>query len=223
MAAAASGCRSSPGARAQVSYDCWVERMEDDWRTAVDGPCHQQFVAALAQLEGPGAGCPAGRPARPPHPGRSANTASISSFDKSAILPEAQQILQQVATQAKQGNIKILLVGKADRSGSDPYNLALVASSRRCGAGGAVEEWRGPRQHRGTSVGSASANRRSRRPTAWREPRKTAWLRSRCSDDLRWQERRHLPSPAVPFFCLPARPMPRKNSSCQFIASGLRG
>jgi len=113
-------------ARAQVSYDCWVERMEDTWWTAADGPCRKQFLDALALLEGQ-AQAPA-QPVTGPGPAREFRV--YFEFDRSELLPEAQQILQQVASLAKeQGNLKVVLVGKADRAGSDNYNLAL--SKRR--------------------------------------------------------------------------------------------
>ena len=109
-------------ARAQVSYDCWVERMEDDWKTAIEGPCRKQFLDAMARLSGT-AQAPA-EPAAAPGPGREFRV--YFEFDKSELLPEAQQILQQVATLAKQQPaLKVMLVGKADRAGSDGYNMAL--------------------------------------------------------------------------------------------------
>jgi len=113
-------------ARAQVSYDCWVERMEDDWKTAKDGPCHKQFLDALAQLEGkPQA---AAQPAAAPGPGREFRV--YFEFDRAELLPEAQQILHQVAALAKQeSGVRVMLVGKADRAGSDGYNMRL--SKRR--------------------------------------------------------------------------------------------
>jgi OmpA-OmpF porin, OOP family len=118
-------------ARAQVSYDCWVERMEDDWQNAVKGPCRQQFFDALARLEGRAETPPAARPAATPMPGREYRV--YFEFDRAEILPEAQQILLQIAALAKQSpDLKILLVGKADRSGGDAYNLQL--SRRRADA-----------------------------------------------------------------------------------------
>ncbi len=109
-------------ARAQVSYDCWVERMEDDWQTALDGACHKQFLAALAQLEG--ALQPAAQPAAAPEPSREYRV--YFEFDRSALLPEAQEILQGVRALAKQEpGLHVVLVGKADRTGSDGYNMRL--------------------------------------------------------------------------------------------------
>ena len=113
-------------ARAQVSYDCWVERMEDDWKSAVDGACHKQFLAALAQLEGQAQ--PAARPAAGPGPGREYRV--YFEFDKSELLPEAEKILQDAAAVAKQDpKLHVQLVGKADRAGTDAYNIGL--SKRR--------------------------------------------------------------------------------------------
>jgi OOP family OmpA-OmpF porin len=105
-------------ATAQVAYDCWVERMEDDWKTAIDGPCHKQFLDAMAQLEGA------------PPPAQAREFRVYFEFDRSELLPEARQVLQQVVTVAKQDpNAHIVLVGKADLAGSDSYNMAL--SKRR--------------------------------------------------------------------------------------------
>ena len=109
-------------ARAQVSYDCWVERMEDDWRSAADGPCHKQFLTVLAQLEGHLQ--PAAQPAVAPEPSREYRV--YFEFDRAGLLPEAQQILQGVTALAKQEpGLHVVLVGKADRTGSDSYNMRL--------------------------------------------------------------------------------------------------
>jgi OOP family OmpA-OmpF porin len=119
-------------ARAQVSYDCWVERMEDDWKTAIDGPCHKEFLAAMNQLEAKPA-------AQPPAPAQPAPTAAMHEyrvyfeFSKATLMPEARQIIKRVADVAKNdNNLKIVLVGKADRAGPSSYNLKL--SQRRADA-----------------------------------------------------------------------------------------
>jgi OOP family OmpA-OmpF porin len=112
-------------ARAQVSYDCWVERMEDDWRAAADGPCHRQFLAALGQLENRQAATP------PPTPQRAYQV--YFNFDRADLVPDAQLLVQQIAEQAKQeGTTRIVPVGKADLAGTDAYNMDL--SRRRAEA-----------------------------------------------------------------------------------------
>jgi OmpA-OmpF porin, OOP family len=122
-------------ARAQVSYDCWVERMEFDWHAAYDGPCHKQFVAALNQLENRHAEAvtePAAQPvlepsagaAGPPEAGREYRV--YFNFNKYDLLPDGQRLVSEVATQAKQDvNTHITMVGKADLAGSNEYNIAL--------------------------------------------------------------------------------------------------
>lgn len=108
-------------ARAQERYDCWVERMEDDWRTAINGPCHSEFVAALNQLEG--AVQPAAAPAVPPTAAHQYNV--YFDWDKSVLTADAHKIIDQVASQVKSSNSRVALTGKADLSGSDAYNLKL--------------------------------------------------------------------------------------------------
>jgi outer membrane protein OmpA-like peptidoglycan-associated protein len=54
-------------------------------------------------------------------------------WNQSTLTPEGQQVVDQLANQARQSpGAQIGLVGKADRSGSDPYNMAL--SQRRAEA-----------------------------------------------------------------------------------------
>jgi len=115
-------------ARAQERYDCWVERMEDDWRTAINGPCHAEFVAALNELEGHVA--PAAAPAVAPTATRQFNV--YFDWDKSVLTPDARQIVDKVAAQVKSDNSHVAIVGKADLSGTDKYNMGL--SHRRADA-----------------------------------------------------------------------------------------
>jgi OmpA-OmpF porin, OOP family len=108
-------------ARAQVSYDCWVNSMEDDWQVGANGVCRKQFETAMNQLENRSAAA------------TSREFRVYFDFDQAQLGPGAQQILQQIAQQAKQDpNLHVVLVGKADRTGTDAYNLAL--SQRRADA-----------------------------------------------------------------------------------------
>jgi OmpA-OmpF porin, OOP family len=118
----------APGvaARAQVSYDCWVNSMEDNWQVGANGVCKQQFDTAMNQLENRRAAV-----TQPPATAREFRV--YFDFDQAQLGPGAQQILQQIAQQAKQDpNLRVVLVGKADRTGTDAYNLAL--SQRRADA-----------------------------------------------------------------------------------------
>jgi OmpA-OmpF porin, OOP family len=107
-------------ARAQSRYDCWVWEMERDWKTGSNGTCRAEFLTALDEME---------------NPPRSGATVPLEynvyfEFDKSNLTPEARQIVDRVADTAQRDSAaKISLVGKADRAGTDPYNMKL--SERR--------------------------------------------------------------------------------------------
>jgi OOP family OmpA-OmpF porin len=119
-------------ARAQVSYDCWVEHMEVDWWQAMNGSCHDQFVAALDKLENKTAKAVVQAPAaEPAASGTSTRQFRVFfDFDKAALTPSSQAILQDVAARAKDAPAsKFVLIGRADKTGSDGYNMAL--SQRR--------------------------------------------------------------------------------------------
>lgn len=141
---------SALAARTQSRYDCWVEQMEDDWKKAVDGPCHTEFTASLDELEKtlhPKVATsvqseikpvvvkqavvepPAAPEANPPLARRQYRI--YFDFNESSLTPQARQILQRIA-QEKDGTAQIELVGKADRTGSDDYNMKL--SQRRAQA-----------------------------------------------------------------------------------------
>jgi len=117
-------------ARAQERYDCWVERMEDDWQNAIKGPCYTDFVAALGELERSVRGQAAQPAAPPPAPSRQFNV--YFDFDKSTLTEDGRKIVDQAGSQVKRDGSRVAIAGKADLSGSDSYNLAL--SRRRADA-----------------------------------------------------------------------------------------
>ncbi|MGH7014450.1 MAG: OmpA family protein [Stellaceae bacterium] len=99
-------------ARVQVDFDCWVVHMEKSWWTAMTGPCHNEFFFGLAQFEG--------------KPVAAHEFRVYFNFNKYNLTPEALKILQQVSAQAKADpKMRIMLVGHADRAGSDAYNMGL--------------------------------------------------------------------------------------------------
>jgi OmpA-OmpF porin, OOP family len=105
-------------ARAQVAYDCWLERTEDDWAKEFDGQCHRDFVTTITALEQALNGKAAAAPG--------AHEYNVYfEFDRANLTPEGRQVVDTVAQAAKGRNDTIRLVGKADLTGTDPYNLAL--------------------------------------------------------------------------------------------------
>lgn len=113
-------------ARAQAKFDCWVERMEDDWQSAKDGPCYRDYMAAMAEL--------LGSPPPAPQPVAGQRQYNVYfEFNEATLTPEARQIIAQVAADAKANvSATVSLVGKADLTGSDNYNIEL--SKRRADA-----------------------------------------------------------------------------------------
>jgi OOP family OmpA-OmpF porin len=116
-------------ARAQSRYDCWLEQQEENWQIDDISACRAQFLQAMSDLEArPVAQAPA-QPAQPPA-GAGREYRVYFDFDRSNLTPEARQIVDQVAAEARRGaSSRIELVGKADRSGTDRYNQGL--SERR--------------------------------------------------------------------------------------------
>ncbi len=106
-------------ARAQVAYDCWLERTEDDWAKEFDGQCHKDYIVTVTALERALGGQAAAAPG--------AHQYNVYfEFDRSTLTPEGRQVIDTVAQTAKgEPNAQIRLVGKADLSGTDPYNMAL--------------------------------------------------------------------------------------------------
>lgn len=123
-------------AKAQARYDCWTERMEDDWQKGQNGPCHNDFMAAMDQLEGKSA-APAPAVTAPPTPAAPRPPVNLINvyfdFNQSGLSLEGKQIVQQLANQLKANpSAAITVTGKTDLSGSGDYNLAL--SKRRAEA-----------------------------------------------------------------------------------------
>ena len=96
-------------AHAQVLFDCWIEHTEWQIAYGFNGRCHAELINILG-------GAP-----------MASTTANVYfEFDKYNLTPQAVQIVQQVATTVKgEPNTHVLLVGKADRSGTDAYNMGL--------------------------------------------------------------------------------------------------
>lgn len=113
------GRRVAPAdaATAQVSFDCWLERVEAG-DAAGAAKCKAAFEDAIGKVEralGPGA----------------ANVYIVFfAWDRSDVTPVAQEILKQVAEDYRAGRrARIALAGHADRSGPEAYNQGL--SERR--------------------------------------------------------------------------------------------
>lgn len=117
-------------ARAQTSYDCWVEQASEDLQPADINACKQAFMDAIAKVEAalveevP----PAPEVAVPPE-----TYLVFFDLDKADVTPEGMSIVESAAADANQTPFKrIMAFGHADTSGTDSYNRDL--SQRRADA-----------------------------------------------------------------------------------------
>jgi OmpA-OmpF porin, OOP family len=96
----------------QARYDCWVERTEASYTQNLRGDCRRQFGSLISDLE---------VLLHPPGPFN-----AYFPYNGKALGPEAQQVVNQAAHGIPQdGTARVKLIGWADRSGTDGYNMKL--------------------------------------------------------------------------------------------------
>lgn len=114
-------------ARAQTMFDCWMEQQEENFQPTHIKACKDGFMAALAKIETPAAAVP------PPPMTVPDRYLVFFDWDKADLTADARKVLAQVAENVKKGKVaRINVVGHADRSGPDDYNMRL--SLRRAAA-----------------------------------------------------------------------------------------
>jgi OmpA-OmpF porin, OOP family len=115
---------------AQAKYDCWVEQQEEGHQPTHIAACREDFLAALANLEG------AMQVAEPAPQTRLvmgeelARTILYFDFDKADITQNAQTQIDGFVEEMKGRGLQdvaIVLEGHADRAGPDEYNDQLSA------------------------------------------------------------------------------------------------
>jgi OOP family OmpA-OmpF porin len=100
-------------ARTQALYDCWLERSEHEGAKEFKGQCNQGFVRDFTDLN---------VLLNPP----SVRSAYFD-YNSATLTPEGQQQVKQAAALIKDGTARLTIIGKADRSGSNDYNMKLSA------------------------------------------------------------------------------------------------
>ncbi len=104
-------------AHSQVTYDCWVERTEMNYRAEWHGQCYREFMTHLADLE------VALRP----------QFQVYFDYNSSKLNAAAQKVVSDAAAGLPaEGTWHFELIGHADKSGTNPYNMKL--SQRRAQA-----------------------------------------------------------------------------------------
>lgn len=136
-----SGRTNAPAdaARAQASYDCWLEQSSEDLQPEDINACRDSFLAAIVKVEAAASVEVATPPPPPAPPPPAAGTVLLTlegthfDFDKSTLRPDAIMKLNQ-AVQLLNDNqaIRVAVDGHTDSVGSDAYNQSL--SERRANA-----------------------------------------------------------------------------------------
>lgn len=130
MTALDGGARTAkpgPAARAQASFDCWMQEQEENFQPADIKWCRDRFEAAMAEI-----GTPAPKAETKPLV-TFANFTVYFDFDKSNLTAETQSTLIDAANAADgMSATSVTVSGYADRSGPDAYNMRL--SQRRAEA-----------------------------------------------------------------------------------------
>lgn len=126
---------------AQARFDCWIENQEENFQQDEIDRCKREFLSALEQLEGamPAAPAVAQEPAQSTNPldavdpnapmaAENAMYLVFFDFDQSTLGPGAQSVLDAVAAEVRKRSLNsINVVGHADKSGSNEYNMGLAS------------------------------------------------------------------------------------------------
>ncbi|MGH8658291.1 MAG: OmpA family protein [Gammaproteobacteria bacterium] len=115
-------------ARAQSSYDCWLEQASEDLQPEDINACKQAFMDAIAKVEAALVEVAPEVAAPPPE-----NYLVFFDLDKADVTPEGMSIVESAAADANEKPFtRIVVFGHTDTSGSDQHNMDL--SQRRAKA-----------------------------------------------------------------------------------------
>jgi OOP family OmpA-OmpF porin len=137
LASPATQRATTPLARAQVRYDCWLESNDDpnwavrgEWLNRKLQECRSEFEAAMNEVDVAMRPAPAPVAAVAP---REQSYLVFFDFDQAQLTPEGQRVVQRAVESYRRGGTpRIVATGHADRAGPDDHNMAL--SDRRAAA-----------------------------------------------------------------------------------------
>jgi len=129
-------------ARAQSSYDCWLEQAEEGLQPEDIEACKSSFMTAIGEVESAStAVAQTEEPPPPPPPApveapveRTPNKFLVFfDFDKAEVTTAAREVLQSFQADMESNGVRtVVAVGHTDTSGTDSYNQRL--SQRRAEA-----------------------------------------------------------------------------------------
>lgn len=117
-------------AKAQAKFDCWIERQEENWKSDAQLGCKDEFLNAIAELEGLVQAAPAPvkekAPTTPMLP-EEAMYLVFFNWDSTELIPGALSVIDAIAQEVKKNTPKqINVIGHADTSGDAKYNEKLA-------------------------------------------------------------------------------------------------
>jgi outer membrane protein OmpA-like peptidoglycan-associated protein len=119
-------------ARAQLSFDCWMQEQEEGHQPGDIADCRNAFYGSVVAVEvamrpaPPPAPEPAPAPEPEPEPSYVTYYVVFFEFDSSELSNAAKQTLNEAAATALEMRpYKVLIRGHTDRAGPDAYNLKL--------------------------------------------------------------------------------------------------
>lgn len=131
---------AAPAAKAQTSFDCWMQEQEEDTQPKDIAACRDAFYAAMAQVEA--ALRPADAAAPAPAAPKPANFKAYFAFNSDKLNAAALSTLDAAAAQAKgMAMVRVAVSGYTDTAGASAYNKRLA--NKRAEAGAAALKQRG--------------------------------------------------------------------------------
>jgi OOP family OmpA-OmpF porin len=113
-------------AYAQSNYDCWVEEQAEGWQFDHIAACKNGFLRAMSVLE------QTQTTQQTTQQVQQGPFLVFFDWDKSVLTADARRVLDQVVTRERNNTQGFHLIGHADKSGPDNYNMKL--SQRRADA-----------------------------------------------------------------------------------------
>lgn len=130
------GAQQTPqlAARAQVSYDCWLEQVEEGFQVKDIRACRDNFQQSMGAMRQQLQMAQAPQPQAQPMTGAGVpeDYLVFFDFDEATLGANARDVIARAAQQARQGQAgRIVITGHADRVGPPAYNRQLSQARAR--------------------------------------------------------------------------------------------
>ena len=131
---------AKPAAKAQSSFDCWMEQQHENFQPKDIAACRDAYYAAMAEVDA--ALRPAAAAAPAPAAPKPANFKIYFAFNSDKLNAAALSTIDAAAAQAKgMATVRVAVSGYTDTSGATAYNKRLA--SKRAEAVAAALRQRG--------------------------------------------------------------------------------